>query len=130
IVVGVFVVCICWSASTVPVQMANPFAIIAPRWARTFMMALIDGGVAAAMAEAEASRVRNGYGSNGLGPRLAQAIHECTYPDFSEMSHSYMVELPCEDCYSGSYSGIAMENIEENDDRQVLAKGRNQEARN
>nr|GFC12558.1 reverse transcriptase domain-containing protein [Tanacetum cinerariifolium] len=28
--------------------------------------------VAAAMAEAEASRVRNGYGSNGLGPRLAQ----------------------------------------------------------
>nr|GEZ19389.1 hypothetical protein [Tanacetum cinerariifolium] len=29
--------------------------------------------VAAAMAEAEASRVRNGYGSNGSGPRLAQA---------------------------------------------------------
>nr|GFB97711.1 hypothetical protein [Tanacetum cinerariifolium] len=30
--------------------------------------------VAAAMAEAEASRVRNGYGSNCSGPRLAQAI--------------------------------------------------------
>nr|GEV33409.1 putative reverse transcriptase domain-containing protein [Tanacetum cinerariifolium] len=30
--------------------------------------------VAAAMAEAEASRVKNGYGSNGSGPRLAQAV--------------------------------------------------------
>nr|GEY50202.1 putative reverse transcriptase domain-containing protein [Tanacetum cinerariifolium] len=38
--------------------------------------------VAAAMAEAKASRVRNGYGSNGSGPRLAQTVHECTYPDF------------------------------------------------
>nr|GEX87513.1 putative reverse transcriptase domain-containing protein [Tanacetum cinerariifolium] len=39
-------------------------------------------GVAAAMAEAEACRVRNGYDSNGSGPRLAQAVRECTYPDF------------------------------------------------
>nr|GFC59476.1 hypothetical protein [Tanacetum cinerariifolium] len=39
------------------------------------------------MAEAEASRVRNGYDSNGSGPRLAQAVR------------------------------IAMENFEENDDR-------------
>nr|GFD39973.1 reverse transcriptase domain-containing protein [Tanacetum cinerariifolium] len=46
------------------------------------LQALIDQEVVAAMAEAEASRVRNGYGSNGLGPRLAQAIRECTYPDF------------------------------------------------
>nr|GFB13238.1 putative reverse transcriptase domain-containing protein [Tanacetum cinerariifolium] len=46
------------------------------------LQALIDQGVAAAMAEAEASRVRNGYGSNGSGPRLAQAVHECTYLDF------------------------------------------------
>nr|GEY33721.1 reverse transcriptase domain-containing protein [Tanacetum cinerariifolium] len=38
-----------------------------------FIPALIDQGVAAAMAEAEASRVKNGYGSNGSGPRLAQA---------------------------------------------------------
>nr|GEV97285.1 reverse transcriptase domain-containing protein [Tanacetum cinerariifolium] len=38
------------------------------------LQALIDQEVAAAMAEAEASRVRNGYGSNGSGPRLAQAI--------------------------------------------------------
>nr|GFD29390.1 hypothetical protein [Tanacetum cinerariifolium] len=37
------------------------------------LQALIDQEVVAAMAEAEASRVRNGYGSNGLGPRLAQA---------------------------------------------------------
>nr|GEY54040.1 putative reverse transcriptase domain-containing protein [Tanacetum cinerariifolium] len=44
--------------------------------------ALIDQRVAAAMAEAEASRVRNGYGSNGLGSRLAQTVRECTYPDF------------------------------------------------
>nr|GEX47579.1 reverse transcriptase domain-containing protein [Tanacetum cinerariifolium] len=43
---------------------------------------LEDTGVAATMAEAEASRVRNGYGSNGSGPRLAQAVRECTYPYF------------------------------------------------
>nr|GFB37693.1 hypothetical protein [Tanacetum cinerariifolium] len=30
----------------------------------------------------EVSRVRNGYSSNGSGPRLAQAVRECTYPDF------------------------------------------------
>nr|GFC74423.1 hypothetical protein [Tanacetum cinerariifolium] len=96
---------------------------------------LINQGVVAAMAEAEASRVRNGYDSNGSGPRLAQAIPECTYPDFLKCqplnfkgtegvvgwSRSYMVELPCEDCYSGSFSGISMENFEENDDRQELA---------
>nr|GEY86014.1 putative reverse transcriptase domain-containing protein [Tanacetum cinerariifolium] len=41
------------------------------------LQALIDQGVAAAMAEAEASRVRNSYGSNGLGPRLAQAVCPC-----------------------------------------------------
>nr|GFB98959.1 hypothetical protein [Tanacetum cinerariifolium] len=35
---------------------------------------LEDTGVVAAMAEAEASRVKNGYDNNGLGPRLAQAI--------------------------------------------------------
>nr|GEU32316.1 hypothetical protein [Tanacetum cinerariifolium] len=46
------------------------------------LQALIDRGVAAAMAEAEASRVRNSYDSNGSGPRLAQAVRECTYPDF------------------------------------------------
>nr|GEW61043.1 hypothetical protein [Tanacetum cinerariifolium] len=86
----------------------------------------------------KASRVRNGYNSNGSGPRLAQAVRECTYPDFlkcqplnfkgtkgvvglTQWSRSYMVELPCEDCYSGSCSGIAMENFEENDDRQELA---------
>nr|GFB89599.1 reverse transcriptase domain-containing protein [Tanacetum cinerariifolium] len=32
--------------------------------------------------EIEASRVRNGYDSNGSGPRLVQAVRECTYPDF------------------------------------------------
>ncbi|GJR53617.1 putative reverse transcriptase domain-containing protein [Tanacetum coccineum] len=46
------------------------------------LQALIDRGVAAAMAEAEASRVRNGYDSNGSGPRPTQAVRECTYPDF------------------------------------------------
>nr|GEW72249.1 hypothetical protein [Tanacetum cinerariifolium] len=100
--------------------------------------ALINLGVATAMAEAEASRVRNGYGSNGSGPRLAQTVRECTYPDFlkcqplnfkgtegvvglTQWSRSYMVELPCEECYFGSCSGIAMENFEENDDRQEFA---------
>nr|GFC56777.1 hypothetical protein [Tanacetum cinerariifolium] len=34
------------------------------------------------MAEAEASRVRNGYDSNGLGSRLEQVVCECTYPNF------------------------------------------------
>nr|GFA00949.1 hypothetical protein [Tanacetum cinerariifolium] len=38
--------------------------------------------VAVAMAETEASRVRNGYDSNGSGPRQAQAVRECTYLDF------------------------------------------------
>nr|GEW54309.1 reverse transcriptase domain-containing protein [Tanacetum cinerariifolium] len=46
------------------------------------LQALIDQGVAAAMAEAEASRVRNGYDSNGSGPRLAQDVRKCTYPNF------------------------------------------------
>nr|GFA63390.1 reverse transcriptase domain-containing protein [Tanacetum cinerariifolium] len=46
------------------------------------LQALINQGVTAVMAESEASRVRNGYGSNGSGPRLAQVVHECTYPDF------------------------------------------------
>nr|GEW90169.1 hypothetical protein [Tanacetum cinerariifolium] len=46
------------------------------------LQALIDQGVAAAMADAEASRVRNGYESNGSGPSLSQAVRECTYPDF------------------------------------------------
>ncbi|GKC96440.1 hypothetical protein Tco_1161882, partial [Tanacetum coccineum] len=39
-------------------------------------------GVAAAMAKAEASKVRNGYDSNGSGPRPAQAVRECSYSEF------------------------------------------------
>nr|GEZ58055.1 reverse transcriptase domain-containing protein [Tanacetum cinerariifolium] len=50
--------------------------------------ALIDQGVAAAMAEAEASRVRNGYGSNGSGPRLAQTVRECTYPAACQVKYA------------------------------------------
>ncbi|GJR48173.1 putative reverse transcriptase domain-containing protein [Tanacetum coccineum] len=46
------------------------------------LQALIDQGVAAAMAEAEASGVRNGYNSNGSGPRPAQAVRECSYSEF------------------------------------------------
>ncbi|GJR59032.1 putative reverse transcriptase domain-containing protein [Tanacetum coccineum] len=46
------------------------------------LQALIDQGVAAAMAEAEASRVRNGYNSNGSGPRPAQTARECSYSEF------------------------------------------------
>ncbi|GKB00983.1 putative reverse transcriptase domain-containing protein [Tanacetum coccineum] len=34
------------------------------------------------MAEAEASRVRNGYNSNGSGPRPAQTARECSYSEF------------------------------------------------
>ncbi|GJV24695.1 putative reverse transcriptase domain-containing protein, partial [Tanacetum coccineum] len=46
------------------------------------LQALINQGVAAAMAEAEASRVRNGYDINGSGPRPAQAARECSYSEF------------------------------------------------
>ncbi|GJX42990.1 putative reverse transcriptase domain-containing protein [Tanacetum coccineum] len=46
------------------------------------LQALIDQGVAAAMAEAEANRGRNGYDNNGSGPRLAQAVRECSYWEF------------------------------------------------
>ncbi|GJX76791.1 putative reverse transcriptase domain-containing protein [Tanacetum coccineum] len=46
------------------------------------LQALINQGVAAAMAEAEASRVRNGYDSNGSRPRPAQAVRECSYSEF------------------------------------------------
>ncbi|GJV98101.1 hypothetical protein Tco_1549678 [Tanacetum coccineum] len=46
------------------------------------LQALIDQGVAAAMAEAKASRVRNGYNSNGSGPRPAQTARECSYSEF------------------------------------------------
>ncbi|GJZ84195.1 putative reverse transcriptase domain-containing protein [Tanacetum coccineum] len=49
---------------------------------RAEIKALIDQGVAAAMAEAEASRVRNGYDSNGSRPRPAQAVRECSYSEF------------------------------------------------
>ncbi|GJR29279.1 putative reverse transcriptase domain-containing protein [Tanacetum coccineum] len=45
-------------------------------------LALIDQGVAAAMAEAEASRVRNGYNSNGSGPRPAQTAREFFHFEF------------------------------------------------
>ncbi|GKB35069.1 hypothetical protein Tco_0880011 [Tanacetum coccineum] len=46
------------------------------------LQALIDQGVAAAMAEAEVSRVRNGYDSNGSRPRPTQAVRECSYLEF------------------------------------------------
>nr|GFA63514.1 hypothetical protein [Tanacetum cinerariifolium] len=46
------------------------------------LQVLIDRGVAATMAEAEASRVWNGYDINGSRPRLAQVVRECTYLDF------------------------------------------------
>nr|GEY42415.1 reverse transcriptase domain-containing protein [Tanacetum cinerariifolium] len=51
------------------------------------LQALIDRGVVAAMAEAEPSRVRNGYDSNGSGPRLAQAVQ-------SDRVEKYISELP------------------------------------
>ncbi|GKD11008.1 reverse transcriptase domain-containing protein [Tanacetum coccineum] len=46
------------------------------------LQALIDQGVAAAMAEAEASRVRNCYNNNGSRPRPAQTARECSYSEF------------------------------------------------
>ncbi|GKE47860.1 reverse transcriptase domain-containing protein [Tanacetum coccineum] len=46
------------------------------------LQVLIDQGVAAAMAEAEASIVKNDYANNGSGPRPAQAVRECAYSEF------------------------------------------------
>ncbi|GJT05722.1 putative reverse transcriptase domain-containing protein [Tanacetum coccineum] len=46
------------------------------------LQALIDQGVAAAIAEAKVSRVRNGYNSNGSGPRPTQTARECSYYEF------------------------------------------------
>ncbi|GJV76397.1 hypothetical protein Tco_1507981 [Tanacetum coccineum] len=51
------------------------------------LQALIDQGVTAAMAEAEARRVRNGYDNNSLGPRPAQAVRECSYSKFLKYKH-------------------------------------------
>nr|GEY68606.1 putative reverse transcriptase domain-containing protein [Tanacetum cinerariifolium] len=94
--------------------------------------ALIDRGVAAAMAEAEASRVKNGYDNNGSGPRLAQVVRECTYPDFLKSCQVKYATCTLQGValtwwnshaktYSRSCSGIAMENFKENDDRQEPA---------
>ncbi|GKF24998.1 hypothetical protein Tco_0080892 [Tanacetum coccineum] len=47
-----------------------------------YQAALINQGVAATMAEAEVSRVRNGYDNNASGPRPAQAIRKCSYSEF------------------------------------------------
>nr|GEX25788.1 hypothetical protein [Tanacetum cinerariifolium] len=51
--------------------------------------------VAAAMAEAEASRVRNGYDSNGSGPRLAQAVRDVkeTRPKTIQEAIEFATEL-------------------------------------
>ncbi|GKE87317.1 hypothetical protein Tco_1564792, partial [Tanacetum coccineum] len=54
---------------------------------KTNHKALIDRGIAAAMAKAEASRVRNGYDSNGSRPRPAQADSECSYSEFLKCKH-------------------------------------------
>ncbi|GKF91450.1 hypothetical protein Tco_0275151, partial [Tanacetum coccineum] len=43
VVVVIVVVVICRTASTVSGQMANPFAVIAPRWTRTFMIVITLG---------------------------------------------------------------------------------------
>ncbi|GKF69723.1 hypothetical protein Tco_0202780, partial [Tanacetum coccineum] len=43
VVVVIVVVGICRPASTVTSQMANPLAVIAPRWTRTFMIVITLG---------------------------------------------------------------------------------------
>ncbi|GJV34867.1 hypothetical protein Tco_1407344 [Tanacetum coccineum] len=45
VVVVIVVVGICRPASTVSGQMANPLAVIAPRWTRTFMIVITLGTV-------------------------------------------------------------------------------------
>ncbi|GJV86773.1 hypothetical protein Tco_1530711 [Tanacetum coccineum] len=52
------------------------------------LQALIDQGVAAAMAKAESSRVRNGYASNGSGPRPAQAWNAHVKTTTPEAAHA------------------------------------------
>ncbi|GKA01028.1 putative reverse transcriptase domain-containing protein [Tanacetum coccineum] len=63
-------------------KMALYFLVIEENGTKENHKALIDQGVATAMAEAEASRVRNGYNSNGSGPRPTQTARECSYPEF------------------------------------------------
>ncbi|GKA82858.1 reverse transcriptase domain-containing protein [Tanacetum coccineum] len=46
------------------------------------LQALFNQGVAAAMAEVEASRVRNGDDSNSSGPRPVQTARKCSYSEF------------------------------------------------
>ncbi|GJV56371.1 putative reverse transcriptase domain-containing protein [Tanacetum coccineum] len=61
-----------------------------PTTNRLWSPSLLQGpmqGVAAAMAEAEASRVRNSYNSNGSGPRPAQTARECSYSEFLKCKH-------------------------------------------
>ncbi|GKD94103.1 hypothetical protein Tco_1373940, partial [Tanacetum coccineum] len=60
----------------------NPNATPTTTVTEAQLQALIDQGVAAAMAEAEVSRVRNGYNRNGSGPRPVQVVRECSYSEF------------------------------------------------
>ncbi|GKA50113.1 reverse transcriptase domain-containing protein [Tanacetum coccineum] len=66
------------STPVTPTPNATPTTTVTEAQLQT----LIDQGVAAAMAEAEASRVRNGYNINGSGPRPAQTARECSYSEF------------------------------------------------
>nr|GEY74671.1 putative reverse transcriptase domain-containing protein [Tanacetum cinerariifolium] len=65
----------------------------------------LEDTVAAAMAEAKASRVRTGHDSNGSRPRLAQAVHECTYPDFLKCQP---LNFKGTEGWSDSLSGVAL----------------------
>ncbi|GJV34632.1 hypothetical protein Tco_1395032 [Tanacetum coccineum] len=78
------------------------------------LQALIDQGVAAAMAEAEASRVRNGYNSNGSGPRPAQAargIMGLMFPEEVDKIEKYISGLP--DMILGSVKALKSKTMQE-----------------
>nr|GEW64065.1 putative reverse transcriptase domain-containing protein [Tanacetum cinerariifolium] len=97
------------------------------------LQALIDRGVAAALAERDADRSRNGDNSNDSGTggrRKMTTPRECSYTDFLKcqpMSFQGkrldMVKLSHEGCWTGCCLCNAIGNFEKNDHRQVLPEG-------
>nr|GFC47283.1 hypothetical protein [Tanacetum cinerariifolium] len=63
------------------------------------------------MAKAEASRVRNSYGSNGSGPRLAQAVRECTYLQWFKKIESVFNISNCTAACQVKYAACTLQGV-------------------
>nr|GEY89811.1 hypothetical protein [Tanacetum cinerariifolium] len=89
------------------------------------LQALIDRGIAAALAERDADKSRNGDNGNDSGTdgrRQMTTPRECSYTDFLKKRLD-MVELSHEGCCTGRFLCNAMGSFKKNDHRQVLPKG-------